>query len=139
MAYNTLGIARKSKKFVGTEGCKGKRVLVRGTNPAEVVNTASANAGGLAGVAFDDAADGGAVALSEYGYVEIETAGAVAYKDAVNIAADGGTAANRGRIKTVNEAATTVINLVGVAEEAASGAGKVIMVDIRRFGNTYVA
>lgn len=126
--YNTLSIARQTKTFRGEEGAKRNRVLVYGSEPGDVVNPGAANAGKIAGVAFDDAADGVGVALSEYAYPEIETAGAVNYGDSVNIADTGG------RIKTVSEAAGTAVNLVGIAEEAADEAGQKIMVNVRDMG-----
>ena len=134
MAYNTLGIARKSAKFVGAEGCKAKRVLVEGDAVGEVKNTASANAGSLAGVSFDSAEDGKAVALSQYGFPEIEVSAAIPINTRVNVAADGGNPENRGRIKAVNEGAGTTVNLVGVTKSATTAAGQKAMVDCRRFG-----
>ena len=137
--YNTLGIARRGRKFVGAEGAKAKRVLIDGVGADEARNTAAANAGALAGVSFDSARDGDRVALSEYGYAEIESAGVINPGERVNVAADGGVAANRGRVKTVSEAAGTVINLVGVAVTGASAAGEFPMINLRRFGQTYTA
>jgi hypothetical protein len=79
IAYNTLGIDRRTKTFRGAEGAGARRVLVNGAAPNEAANTATANAGNLAGVTWDSAKDGEGVALQEYGYPEIETAGAIAY------------------------------------------------------------
>ena len=139
MSYNTLGIARRTWRFKGAEGAAAKRVVVVGDAENECKNTATANAGRLLGVTFDSAADREGVALSQYALPEIETAGAVAYGDPVNVAGDGGNPALRGRVKVVNEAAGTVINLVGIAQEPATAAGQRIKVDIRRFGHTYTA
>jgi hypothetical protein len=122
VTYNTLGVARRTKRFKGAEGAGARRVLVDGPNPNEAVNTAVANAGNLVG------------ALQQYGFAEIETAGAIPHGSRVNLAADGGNAANRGRVKAVDEIAGTVVNLVGIADEAATAAGQRIRVDIRRFG-----
>lgn len=134
MSYNTLGIARVTKTFRGAEGCKKNRVLVNGDAPGECENAAAANAGSLAGISFDFAKDNEGVALSEHGYQHIEVAGAVAYGADVNVAADGGDPAMRGRVKAVNEIGGTVVNLVGTAEEAATAQGDTIRVNIRRFG-----
>ena len=135
--YNTLGIARRTKTFKGAEGAGARRVLVNGDAENEAKNTASANAGSLAGVTWDSAKDGEGVALQEYGSAEIETSAAITYGALVNVAADGGNAANRGRIKAVNEASTTRVNLVGRAEQAATAAGQRIRVNLRRFGEEY--
>lgn len=134
MAHNTLGISRKSAEFRGEEGCKAKRVLVNGAAVGQVVNAAGANAGDLAGVSFASAKDGQAVALSQYGYPEIEVAEAIPINTEVNVAADGGDTTKRGRIKAVNEAVGTVVNLVGVTKNAATAEGQRVMVDCRRFG-----
>lgn len=139
MSYNTLGIARVAKTFRGAEGCKKDRVLVNGPVPGECANTAAANAGNLAGVSFDSAKDNEGVALSEHGYQHIEVAGVVAYGARLNVAADGGDPANRGRVKAVNEPAGSAVTLVGIAEEAASAVGKTIRVNIRRFGEQITA
>ena len=128
MTYNTLGIGRITKTFRGAGGCAAKRVLVNGANPHECANPAGANAGNLAGVSFDSAADGGDVALSEYAYPEVEIASPVAYGANVNVADAGG------RVKTVNEAVGTVVNLVGRAESAGTAAGQKIKVNLKRFG-----
>lgn len=132
--YNTLGIARRTKRFKGAEGAGARRVLVNGDAENEAKNAGGANAGSLAGVTWDSAKDGESVALQEYGYAEIETSAAIAYGADVNVAADGGNAANRGRIKAVNEATGTVVNLVGKAEQTATAAGQRIRVNLRRFG-----
>ena len=129
ITYNTLGIGRITKTFRGAGGCAAKRVLVRGANPHECANPAGANAGNLAGVTFDSAADGGDVALSEYAYPEVEVSAPVLYGALVNVADAGG------RVKTVNEAAGTRVTLVGVAESAASAAGQKIKVNLKRFGD----
>lgn len=133
-AYNTLGISRKSAEFRGEEGCKAKRVLVNGDAIGQVENAAGANAANLAGVSFASAKDGRAVALDQYGYPEIEAAEAIPINTEVNVAADGGDPTMRGRIKAVNEAVDTVVNLVGVTKSAATAAGQRVMVDCRRFG-----
>lgn len=129
ISYNTLGIDRITKVFRGAGGCAAKRVLVRGANPNEVANPAGANAGNLAGVSFDSAEDGKGVALSEYAYPEVEVAGAVAYGAEVNVADVGG------RVKAINEAAGTVVNIVGVAETAATAAGQKIKVNLKLLGS----
>ncbi len=134
MSYNTLGIARRTKRFKGAEGAGARRVLVDGAAPNEVINTVVANAGNLAGVTWDSAKDDEGVALQQYGFAEIETAGAIPHGSRVNVAADGGNPALRGRIKAVDEVAGTVGNLVGIADEVATAAGQRIRVDIRRFG-----
>lgn len=129
--YNTLGIARITKVVADAAGVEAKRVVVNGAAKMTVQNPAGANAGNLAGITFDSASDGGDVALSEYAYPEIESAGAIPVGSEVNVADAGG------RIKAVNEAtAGTVITLVGVAEEEATVAGQLIMVNLRRFGQT---
>lgn len=133
MTYNTLGVARRTKRFKGAEGSAARRVLVNGPNPNEAINPAAANAGNLAGCAWDSATDDTGVALALYGYHELESAEAIPYGSLVNVAADGGNPALRGRIKVATEVAGT-INLVGRAEEAATAAGQRIRVDIRRFG-----
>ena len=133
MTYNTLGVARRTKRFKGAEGCGARRVVVNGDAANECKNTAAANAGDLAGCTWDSAKDDEGVALQQYGYTELESSAAIAYGALVNVAADGGNSANRGRIKAVSETDTTV-NLVGRAEEAATAAGQRIRVDIRRFG-----
>ena len=139
MAYNTLGIARKSAKFRGAEGCAKKRVLVDGGAVGEVTNPAGANAGNLAGLSFDSAKDGKAVALGQYGFPEIEVSEAIGVGVRVNIAADGGDPALRGRVKPVNEVAGTVVNLVGITKSATTGPGQLAMVDCRRFGEQITA
>ena len=128
ITYNTLGIGRITKIFRGAGGCAAKRVLVRGPQPNEAANPAGANAGNLAGVSFDSAEDGKGVALSEYGYPEVEIASAVAYGAIVNVADAGG------RVKTVNEAAGTKVTLAGVAETAGTAAGQKIKLNCKRFG-----
>ncbi|MDP9475079.1 MAG: DUF2190 family protein [Actinomycetota bacterium] len=133
MSYNTLGVARRTKRFKGAEGCGARRVLVDGTAENQVVNPVAANAGNLIGVTWDSAKDDEGVALQHYGFAEIETAEAIPHGTRVNVAADGGNPALRGRIKAVTEVAGT-INLVGVADEASTAAGQRIRVDIRRFG-----
>lgn len=134
MAYNTLGISRKSARFRGAEGCAKKRVLVDGGAVGEVANPAGANAGNLAGVSFDSAEDGKAVALAQYGFPEIEVSEAIGVGVRVNVAADGGDATKRGRIKAVNEVAGSTVNLVGVTKSATTAGGQYAMVDCRRFG-----
>lgn len=138
MAYNTLGISRKSAEFRGEEGCKAKRVLVYGDAVGQVKNAAGVNASDLAGVSFASAKDGQAVALAQYGYPEIEVAEAIPINTEVNVAADGGDPANRGRIKAVNEIGSTVVNLVGVTKSAATAEGQRVMVDCRRFGEEII-
>ena len=128
MTYNTLGISRITKTFRGAGGCAAKRVLVNGAAPHEAANPAGANAGNLAGVSVDSAADGEGVALSEYGYPEVEISAPVTYGTLVNV----GDAA--GRVKMINEAAGTKVNLVGRAESAGTAAGQKIKVNLRRFG-----
>ena len=129
MTYNTLGIGRITKTFRGAGGCAAKRVLVRGANPHECANPAGANAGNLAGVSFDSAADGGDVALSEYAYPEVEVAGPVLYGALLNVADAGG------RVKTVNEPVGTRVTLVWVAASGASAAGQKIKVNRKRRGD----
>ena len=133
ITYNTLGIGRITKTFRGAGGCAAKRVLVRGANPHECANPAGANAGDLAGVSYDSAADGGDVALSEYAYPEVEIASPVAYRALVNVADAGG------RVKTVNEAVGTRVTLVGVAESAGTAAGQKIKVNLKRLGEEITA
>lgn len=132
MTYNTLGVARRTFRFKGTEGVKGRRVVVHGDATNECKNSASANAVPL-GATWDSAADDQAVAVQQYGFAELEVSAAVALHAFVNIAADGGVPADRGRVKTAAETAGTR-NLVGVAMEAATAAGQIIRVDVRRLG-----
>lgn len=139
MSTNTLGIARVTKTFRGAEGCKKNRVLVNGAAPGECQNAAAANAANLAGVSFDSAKDGEGVALSEHGYQHVEVAGPVALGARLNVAADGGDASLRGRVKAVSEVAGAAVTLVGIAEEAATAAGTTIRVNIRRFGEQATA
>lgn len=129
ITYNTLGIARITKTFRGAGGCAAKRVLVRGSQPHEAANPAGANAGNLAGVCYDSAADGQDVALSEYAYPEVEVSAPVAYGALVNVADAGG------RVKTVSEAVGTRVTLVGVAETAATAVGQKIKINLKRFGD----
>ena len=139
MAYNTLGISRKSAKFRGAEGCGKKRVLVDGGAVGEVTNPAGANAGNLAGVSYDRAKDGKAVALSQYGFPEIEVSEGIGVGVRVNVAADGGDPTRRGCVKAVNEAPGTVVNLVGITKSATTARGQLAMVDCRRFGEQITA
>lgn len=129
ITYNTLGIGRITKIFRGAGGCAAKRVLVRGPQPNEAANPAGANAGNLAGVSYDSAADGKDVALSEYAYPEVEVAGPVVYGALLNVADAGG------RVKTVNEAVGTRVTLAGVAESAATAAGQKIKINLKRLGD----
>ncbi|QIN79604.1 hypothetical protein GBA65_14945 [Rubrobacter marinus] len=138
MAYNTQGISRKSAEFRGAEGCKAKRVLVYGDAVGEAKNAPGANAGNLFGVTFDSAEDGKAVALSQYGFPEIEISQPIPVNTRVNVAADGGNPNDRGMIKPVNEAVGTVVNLVGITKSAGTRKGQRVMVDCRRFGEQIV-
>lgn len=126
--YNTLGISRIPKIVEDSSGVGAKRVVAYGNSPNTVKNVSGANAGNLAGVTWDRADDNGAVALAEYGYPEIESAGEIPYGSKVNVADAAG------RIKAVDEADATVVTLVGVAEEAATGEGQRVKVNVRLFG-----
>ncbi len=70
---------------------------------------------------------GDEVQVMRLGISRVVAAGVIARGDEVNIAD------NQGRIKTVNEAAGTVVNVLGYAEEAAAAAGDVIRVMVHPF------
>ena len=125
---NTLVIARQTKVFRGAAGFGKKRVVVNGPASGDCQAPAGANAGNLAGVTFDSAVDGDAVALSEHGYEKIRIAGPVPIFSRVNVADV------QGRVKALSEAAGTVVTLVGVAEEAGTQADQEIVVNLKKFG-----
>lgn len=131
---NDLGIPAVTRRMSAAAGAARRRVLVKSAaNPLEVQNPAGANAGSLAGVTIDRADAGKGVPLQQSGYAEIEAAGPIAVGARVNVAD------NVGRIKAVSEAAGTAITLVGYAEQPATAAGDVIMVDIRQMNEQTVA
>jgi hypothetical protein len=125
---NDLGVPAVTKRVNQTGGVLRRRVLVKGAADGEVKYPAAANAAGIDGVTIDDALNGDGVPLQQYGYAEIEAMGAIPIHSRVNI----GDAT--GRIKALSEAASSEVNLVGIAEQAALAAGDIIMVDIRRLG-----
>ena len=56
----------------------------------------------------------------------------------VNVAGHGGDLTKAGRIKPVNEAAGTRVNLVGRTKTAATEEGQPVMVDLTRFNEEIV-
>lgn len=129
---NKLGIDRQNKIFRNAGGaeCPRYAVLVNGPGEAECQLPGAANAGSLAGVAHGGAFADDAVALSEHNYENIRAAAAIPLGSRVNVA-DA-----QGRVKALNEAAGTVVTLVGIAEEEATAADQEIVVNLRLLGTT---
>lgn len=132
---NKLDIDRQQKIFRNAGGaeCPRYTVLVNGPGEAECQLPGGANARPLAGVAYTGVNAGDAVALSEHNYEKVRAAGAIALGARVNVADV------QGRIKAVNEAAGTVVTLVGIAEETATAADQEIVVNLRLFGTQATA
>lgn len=125
---NTLDIARQTKVFRGAGGFGKKRVVVNGPASGDCQAPAAAGAGNLAGVTFDSAVDGEAVAISEHGYEKIRIAAAVPIFSRLEIADD------KGRVRVLAGVAGSIANIVGVAEEAGTQADQEIVVNLKKFG-----
>jgi hypothetical protein len=125
---NTLDIERQSKTYRGATDLAKNCVAANGAEAGDCQAPAGANAGNLAGVAYDIAKDGKAVALSEYAYAKVRAAGPIPLHSRVNVA-DA-----QGRVKAVDEAAGTAVILVGIAEKEAVQADQEIVVNLKHFG-----
>lgn len=68
---------------------------------------------------------GRSIQVAKEGIVRCIAAGAIAAGDWVNVAD------NQGRVKTVNEVAGTLVNVIGLAETAATQAGDIIQVSLQ--------
>lgn len=100
-------------------------VVVQGANAGEAKLPAAANAGGMLGVTVHSQSRQGAhVAVRKAGIARVTAAGAIGLGAPVNI--DG----TSGKVKAIDEAATTHIECLGFAETAAAADGDVIEVFI---------
>lgn len=126
---NDLGIPGKTLRVNAVGGVARRRVVANGPGRHECQNVTGANAGNLAGVTIDAAAQGEGAPLhtAPAGYAEMIAAGPIGLHSRLN------TADAVGRVKAVNEVAGTPVTLCGVATEAATAAGDIIMVDMSRF------
>jgi hypothetical protein len=128
---NDLGIAAVTRRVSGAGDVSRRRLVAKGPGANEVAYPAGANATGLEGVTLDDAKAGKGAPVQLEGFAEIEIAAPVGANVEVK-AADA-----MGRIGVVGgEAAGTTFELAGVTTQAGSAAGSVVMVDIRRLGES---
>ena len=125
---NTLDIARQTKVFRGAGGIGKKRVVVNGPASGDCQAPAAAGAGNLAGVTFDSAVDGEAVAISEHGYEKIRIAAPVPIFTRVEVADV------QGRVRGLAGAGGSIATLVGVTEEAGTQADQEVVVNLKKFG-----
>lgn len=127
---NKLDIDRQNKIYRNGAGDAAPRysVLINGPGEAECQLPGAANAGSIAGVAYGKADADDAVALSEHNYEKVRAAGPIPLHSLVNVA-DA-----QGRVKAVDEAAGTVVTLVGTCEQEATAADQEVVVNLRLFG-----
>ena len=122
VAYNSQDVSAFSQSVNDASGVLAHRVLVAGTSGGEVKRPIGANAGKIIGIAGHDEANGRDVSVYNFGTMNLVAASAIAVGDYVNIA-DA-----EGRVKTVSEAAGTVVFVVGIARGAAGVAGQYVPV-----------
>lgn len=133
---NSLGIPAKPRTVNDAGGVTLSQIVVQGTNEGEVKNPAAANGSKIRGVVegldANNGANGSRVSVRDHGEGVCIASAAIAVGDYVNIAG------TTGRVKTVSEASTTVIWLVGEALSAATAAGDQVRVDFRLLGSRFV-
>ena len=106
-------------------GVGANLVVVQNTQPGEAKSPAAANAGSILGVTVhSQTLQGANVAVRKAGIAKVVASGAISVGAPVNIA--GAT----GKVKAINEAASTKINCLGFAETAATADGDIIEVFI---------
>lgn len=123
--YNLQNISPVSRKVNHASGILKKRVVVNGAADREVTRPSGANGGAVAGVALEGGADKAHIPVQTDGEAICVAAGIVARDAQVNIAD------TEGKVKAVSEAASTVINKVGVALTPAGAAGDEITVSLQ--------
>lgn len=122
MSHYILDVAYR---ITDPEGVEANRVMVQGTNAGECTAPPIPNAGAILGVTvYDQPLQNQSVALRKAGIARVVAVGPVQVGDAVNISG------NSGRVKAIDEPASTKINCLGFAETAAIADGDIIEVFI---------
>ena len=115
----------KAYRVTTAGGVGANRVLVQGGIAGECALPAAPNAGAILGVSMHtQTQQGRAVTVRKAGIAEVVAAGPIAAGVPVNV--HGAT----GKVKAVNEAASTKVNCLGFAETAAAADGDIIEVFI---------
>lgn len=133
MAFNTWSAIARTFQVNDGAGVARNRVVVQGTNAYEVKNPAASNASKIRGITEFASGNSGYVTVRRGGSYRATAASAIAVGDYVNIADTAG------RVKTINEAASTVVYIVGEAMTAASASGDEVDVDLKLMGTRYTA
>ena len=116
-------LSSTTHKITDSGGVTANKVVVQGTNAYECKLPTAANAGSILGVTAEaQSTQNKQVRVQTAGVARITAADAISVGDPVNI---HGTT---GKVKTVNEATGTLVNVVGQALTAASADGDVIEV-----------
>ena len=106
-------------------GVEAFLAVIQGTNAGDAGLPAAANDGSILGVTVHgQTRQGGHVAVRKAGIARVVAAGAISLGAPVNISGTSG------KVKAINEAASTKIECLGFAETAASADGDVIEIFI---------
>ncbi len=130
--YSVLVVGSLGAGYAGAPGVANAGAIVGVAMEDICENDVNAWAGGVQQFKTGDAPAAGSrslqgrnITVAKSGIVRVNAAGAINVGDWVNIADV------YGRVKTVNEAASTLVNILGMAETAAAAAGDVIQVSLQ--------